>query len=106
MKQKQVLPALATGTFLTLLGLIGLRHVSYVEAVPGLGIFLGVVAMPGILVEVILEGSLSPQGFHDGQTFAWIVSPANLVIYFMLSQLLIKSFHSRSAKTTQPIDPG
>jgi hypothetical protein len=30
--------------------------------------------MPGIFIEVLLEAAFSPQGFHDGQSFAWIVS--------------------------------
>jgi len=96
MKQKQILTALAVATFAAFLGWIGLRHVSYIEAFPGLGILLGMVAMPGIFVEVLLEAAVSPQGFHDGKTFAWIVAPSNLVLYFTFSVLLIKTFKGRS----------
>jgi hypothetical protein len=87
--------ASAAATCLAFLGWIGLRHFSYIEAVPGLGILLGIIAMPGIFVEGILESALSPQGFHDGITFSWIVSPSNLVFYLMLSLLVIKTFNSR-----------
>jgi hypothetical protein len=101
MKQKQVLTASALAACLALLGLIGLRHLSYIEAVPGLEILLGIIAMPGIFVEVILEVVFSPQGFHDGQTFAWIVSPSNLVFYCTFFLFLIKSFSNRSARAVR-----
>jgi len=100
MKQKQILTAIAVATFAAFLGWIGLRHVTYIAAVPGLWILLATVAMPGILIEVLLEAAFSPQGFHDGVTFAWIVTPANLALYFAFSVLLMKIFkgpsHSRS----------
>ena len=94
--KKQILTALAVATPAAFLGWIGLRHVSYVEAVPGLGILLAIVAMPGIFIEVLLEAAFSPQGLHDGVTFAWIVTPANLALYFAFSVLLIKIFKGPS----------
>jgi hypothetical protein len=32
-----------------------MQHVSYIDAVPGLGIFLGIIAMPGGLVEILFD---------------------------------------------------
>jgi hypothetical protein len=95
-KQKQILMASAVAMCSAFLGWIGLRHVSYIEAVPGLEILLGMIAMPGIFVEVLLEAAFSPQGFHDGKTFARIVSPSNLALYFTFSLMLIKGFRGES----------
>jgi hypothetical protein len=66
-----------------------MQHVSYIDAVPGLGIFLNFLAIPGGLVEIILEVA-TLHGFHDGETFAWVVFPANVVLYFTFFVLLTK----------------
>jgi hypothetical protein len=66
-----------------------MQDVSYIDAVPGLGIFLGIIAMPGLLVEIIFEVA-TLHGFHDGETFAWVVFPANVVLYFIFFVLLTK----------------
>jgi hypothetical protein len=86
----QMLTAVMSAICVALLGWVGVRHSSYIEAVPGLEILLGIIAMPGVFVEVLLEVAFSPQGGHDGQTFAWVVTPSNLVIYFAFARLLIK----------------
>jgi succinate-acetate transporter protein len=68
-------------------GWLGLRHVSYIDAVPGLGIFLGILAIPGVVVDIIFEVA-TLHGFHDGETFAWIVFPSNAIFYFTFFLLL------------------
>jgi hypothetical protein len=88
--QVRVIAAFAIAACAACLGWISLRHVPYIETVPGLGIVLGIIAMPGILVEGIFEAAFSPQGFHDGKTFAWIVTPSNLVLYFAFTLFLMK----------------
>ena len=86
--QRQVFKALSAVTVASL-GWIGMQHVSYIDAVPGLGIFLNFLAMPGGLVEIIVE-VLTLHGFHDGETFAWVVFPANVVLYFTFFVLFPK----------------
>jgi hypothetical protein len=40
----------------------------------------------------------SPRGFHDDETFARVVTPSNLVLYFTFALLLMKMF--RGARRT------
>jgi hypothetical protein len=96
--QERVIAAFAIAACAACLRWVGLRHVLYIEAFPGLGILLGIIAMPGVLVEGIFEAAFSPQGFHDGKTFAWIVTPSNLVLYFTLALLVMKML--RDARRT------
>jgi hypothetical protein len=98
---KQLFRAAAAAMCVASLAWVGVRHVSYIEAIPGLEIFLGIIAMPGTFVEVVLEVLFSPQGFHDGKTFAWIVPPSNLILYFALALFLIKSFEGRSQSSAE-----
>jgi predicted Abi (CAAX) family protease len=90
--QQRVVTAFAIAACAASLGWFGLQHAPYIEALPGLGILLGIIAIPGIFIEVIFEVAFSPQGFHDGITFAWIVTPSNLVLYFAFALLLMKTF--------------
>lgn len=86
--QRQVFRALSAVT-LASLGWIGMHHVSYIDAVPGLGIFLNFLTIPGVAVEIIVEVA-TLHGFHDGETFAWVVFPANVVLYFTFFALVPK----------------
>jgi hypothetical protein len=96
--QERVIAAFAVATCAACLGWVGLRHVPYIETVPGLEILLGVIAMPGIFIEVILDAAFSPHGIHDDETFAWVVTPSNLVLYFTFALLAMKLF--RGARRT------
>ncbi len=90
--QERFITALAVATCAAFLGWVALRHFPYVETLPGLEILLGIIAMPGIFVEVILAAAFSPQGIHDDITFAWVVTPSNLFLYFIFAFLLMKTF--------------
>lgn len=46
--------------------------------------------MPGVLLSVAVAATFSPQGFHGGDEFSWIVVPANLLFYFLLFFLLLR----------------
>jgi hypothetical protein len=102
--QRQVLVASVVGLCMAFLGWLGLGHVSYIDAVPGLGIFLSILAMPGALVDVIFAVALSPQGGHDNQTFAWIVFPSNAVFYFTFFLLLNRMWVSYRQSRNSSID--
>ena len=99
--QRQVLMASVVGLCMAFLGWLGLGQASYIEAVPGLGIFLTILALPGVLVEIILAVAFSPQGGHDNQTFAWIVFPSNAVFYFtfflLLNRMWVRYRESRNS---------
>ena len=102
--QRQVLTASVAGLSMAFLGWLGLVHVSYIEAVPGLGIFLTILALPGVLVEVILAVAFSPQGGHDNQTFAWMVFPSNVVLYFTFFLLLNRMWVSYRQNRNSRLD--
>jgi hypothetical protein len=82
------------------LGWLGPGQTSYIDAVPGLGIFLTVLALPGVLVDVILAVA-TLHGFHDGDTFAWIAFPSNVVLYFtfflVLNRMWVRYQQSRNS---------
>jgi succinate-acetate transporter protein len=101
--QRQVLVASVAGLGMAFLGWLGLGQASYIEAVPGLGIFLSILAMPGGLVEIIVEVA-TLHGFHDGQTFAWIVFPSNAVFYFTFFLLLNRMWVSYRQSRNSSID--
>jgi Na+/proline symporter len=110
--QRQVLTASVAGLCLAFLGWLGLRHVSFIDAVPGLGIFLGIIAIPGVAVEIIFEVA-TLHGFHDGETFAWLVFPSNAALYFtvflLLNRMWARYRQSRNSSVdditkTPPID--
>jgi hypothetical protein len=86
--QTQVFRALSAA-ILAFLGWIGTQNISYIDAVPGLGIFLGIIAMPGILVGIIFDFATS-HGLHDNETFAWVVFPSNVILYFIFFALMAK----------------
>jgi H+/Cl- antiporter ClcA len=50
----------------------------------------GLLAMPGVLFSVAVAAIFSPQGFHGGDDFTWIVVPVNLLFYFLLFFLLLR----------------
>lgn len=60
----------------------------YVDAIPGFKIIEAFFALPGGFVAVIAAMLFSPQGFHGGDQFVWVVFPANLIIYFGLLTML------------------
>jgi hypothetical protein len=82
------------------LGWLGLGQASYIEAVPGLGIFLTILALPGALVDVIFAVA-TLHGFHDGESFAWLVFPSNVVFYFtfflLLNRMWVRYRQSRNS---------
>jgi hypothetical protein len=98
--QRQVLAASAAGLWMAFLGWPGLRNPSYIEAVPGLGTFLGIIAIPGVVVGIIFDVA-NLHGFHDGETFAWIVFPSNAVFYFtfflLLNRIWVRYRQSRNS---------
>lgn len=60
------------------------HHVPHIGSLPGFNALGGVLAMPGILVEVLVAATFSPQGFHGGEQFWWVSLPANWLLYFFL----------------------
>jgi predicted Abi (CAAX) family protease len=99
--QVRVIAAFGIAACAACLGWVGLRHVPYIETVPGLEIFLGVIAMPGIFTEVIFTAMFSTHGIHDDETFAWVVTPSNLVLYFTFALLVMKMFRGER-RTNSP----
>jgi hypothetical protein len=55
----------------------------YVDAIRGFKIVEAFFGLPGVFVAVIAAMLFSPQGFHGGDQFVWVIFPANLIIYFV-----------------------
>lgn len=97
-QKKQVLLASVLAVALATLGWIGMKHLPYIDVAWGVEIFLAVIAMPGVVVEAALEAVFSPQGIHDGQAFAWVVYPSNLILYYIVSLFVLRGFRVLSKK--------
>jgi hypothetical protein len=54
-------------------------------------------AMPGIFFSVAVAAIFSPQGFHGGDDYSWLVVPVNFMFYFIVFFLL---FHRRKSSRT------
>jgi hypothetical protein len=54
--------------------------------------YLGaILSLPGSYLAVFFAAIFSPQGFHGGDDFSWVVAPFDLLFYFALSFLLVRS---------------
>ena len=82
-------PAIIAIVFSTL-GWLGMpdRPLIYADANPGVKIVEVLFAVPGGLIAAFIAMLFSPQGVHGMEQVAWIVFPANLVIYFGLLTIL------------------
>jgi len=58
---------------------------------------VGLLAMPGVLFSVAVAAIFSPQGFHGGDDFSWLVVPVNSVFYFLVFFFF---FHRRKLPRT------
>jgi hypothetical protein len=57
----------------------------------------GLLAMPGVFFSVAVAVIFSPQGFHGGDDYSWLVVPVNSVFYFLVFFFL---FHRRKLPRT------
>jgi hypothetical protein len=67
------------------------RPVIYADAIPGVEIVEAFCALPGGFLAAMMAMFFSPQGVHGIEQFAWIILPANLVIYFALFTALFSN---------------
>jgi hypothetical protein len=90
-------------TVFSLIGRFGMpdRTPTYLDAIPGVSILEAFFALPGGFFAVAVAAVFSPQGFHGGDQFLWIVLPANWIIYFGLT-IFVRSLRIRKADAPGP----
>src|ERR1700675_591436 len=57
---------------------------------------LRLLAIPGFLLAVIMAAAFSPQGFHGGDDFVWLVLPGSWLTYFLLVLFNCRSKYKKS----------
>jgi hypothetical protein len=87
-KVRSLLLPFTIATVFSLIGWFGMpdRTPTNLDAIPGVSILKAFFALPGIFFAVAVAAVFSPQGFHGGDQFLWIVLPANWIIYFGLTE--------------------
>jgi hypothetical protein len=75
----------------------------YVDAIRGFKIVEAFFGLPGVFVAVIAAMLFSPQGFHGGDQFVWVIFPANLIIYFVFLTMWFSKTPRESQTTGGPV---
>jgi hypothetical protein len=65
----------------TFAGWAALHLVPQAQAWHWLIYLVGLLYLPGVLFSVAVAAIFSPQGFHGGDSFSWLVVPVNLLLY-------------------------
>ena len=77
-------PSALLASVLTFVGWAALHLVPQKQSWHWMIYTVGLLAMPGVLFSVVVAAVFSPQGFHGGDDFSWLVGPVNLVFYFIV----------------------